>query len=285
MMFDVLCLTLGLGVGFGTGWLSYRGRQNILRRLTEEERMALEKSHNSLQIELARIAERNRILEDQRQSLHSELAQERQFNISLHAELSRERASRNHLEQKLEHQKSDLSQFQQKLGHEFRNVVQQVLEEKSQTLSDLNKSNLNLLLQPISEKLQDFKQKIEEQHYRETRELIVLHNKLANLESGKWRQSNGAPIPADAVHSTQTAPSVTPHDNGEGLNRANEDSAPTTPEILPPDKNRAQISEDAHSGKPLESDAFQGFSPKQEVEIDNFLKRTLGRAQRRKPGD
>ncbi len=163
-MMDLLCLIVGLIVGFGTGWFSYRGRLIAKRELAEEEHMALEKHSNALQIEQATISERNRMVEEQCQMLQSELAQERQFNISLHAELSRERTSRNHVEQKLEHQKNDLLEIQEKLTHELKGLVEQVLEEKSQSLTDLNRSSLNVLLQPISEKLQDFKQKLEEQH-------------------------------------------------------------------------------------------------------------------------
>jgi hypothetical protein len=284
---DVLCLLLGLGVGFGTGWFAYRGRQTALQRLSEEEKRALEANQNALQIELAKLAERNRILDDQRQTLQGDLAQERQFNISLHAELSRERASRSHLEQKLEHQKTDLSQFQNRLSQEFKNLVQQVLEEKSQTLTDVNKANLNLLLQPISEKLQDFKQKIEEQHYRETRELIVLHNKLANLEAGRWRQSNGAPVTAPAsniVFPLATAPVIA--DQSEASPPENAKNAVAAPTAMPePEESRSVSSPNGPPELLRDDETFQGFSPKQQVEIDNFLKRTLGRLQKKKPGE
>lgn len=286
MGFDVLCLVLGLGVGFGTGWLAHMGKQAMLRRIKEEEQHGLEMNHNALQIEFAKFAERNRILDDQRQTLQSELAQERQFNISLHAELSRERASRSHLEQKLEHQKTDLSQFQNRLSQEFKTVVQQVLEEKSQTLSDLNKSNLNLLLQPISDKLQDFKQKIEEQHYRETRELIVLHNKLANLESGRWRQSNGAPtaVPASSVVLPAPSPPAATEPPSAMPQTGQAEDTPAA-EVLDSEEGRNVLSPGTTQDNAAEDDAFQGFSPKQQVEIDNFLKRTLGRAQRKKTGE
>jgi len=286
---DILCLLLGLGVGFGTGWLAHRGRQSALQRLAEDEKRALEADQNALQIELARVAERNRILDDQRQTLQGDLAQERQFNISLHAELSRERAGRSHLEQKLEHQKTDLSQFQNKLSQEFKNVVQQVLEEESQTLSDLNKTNLNLLLQPISEKLQDFKQKIEEQHYRETRELIVLHNKLANLESGRWRQSNGAPVtasPPNIVLPPSNPPIIADQPGvGAAPPEDEEEAAPPPADMPEPEVSRNATSSDTPSENSRGDDTFQGFSPKQQVEIDNFLKRTLGRLQKKKPGE
>ena len=283
MTFEVLCLFLGLGVGIGTGWLARRTREARLRGSAEDERRAFEMNHNAVQIEFAKIAERNRILDDQRQTLQGELAQERQFNISLHAELSRERASRSHLEQKLEHQKTDLSQFQHRLGQEFKSVVQQVFEEKSQTLNDLNKSNLNQLLQPISEKLQDFKQKIEEQHYRETREMIVLHNKLANLESGRWRQGNGSALAGSPQPTAFTPVSAAGSSNPEACLPHEEIEAPTPSKSTPETEDGASVAAPSFASAHVHADdVSHPFSSKQEVEIDNFLKRTLGRAQRRK---
>jgi hypothetical protein len=286
-LWDLLCLALGLVVGFGTGWFSYRGRQIAKRQLAEEGHLVLEKRQNALQIEQAKISERNRMLEENCQLLQSELAQERQFNISLHAELSRERAGRNHMEQKVEQQKNDHVQLQERLSQEFKNLVEQVLEEKSRSLTDLNTSNLNVLLQPISEKLQDFKQKLEEQHYRETRELIVLHNKLANLESGRWPHQNGASVPAPSPAPSPVA--GPPPAQEEAHSSDHDELLQYIPPSLDPDpatEEESQESLDAQVVKSeslLESDGFHTFSPKQQVEIDNFFKRTLGRAQRKKP--
>lgn len=279
-MMDLLCLALGLVVGFGTGWFSYRGRQITSRELAEEERADLEKQSTALQIEHAKLSERSRMVEEQYQILQNELAQERQFNISLHAELSRERTNRNHIEQKFEHQKNDLAHLQDRLTHELKGLIEQVLEEKSQSLTDLNKSSLSVLLQPISEKLQDFKQKLEEQHYRETRELIVLHNKLANLESGRWSHQNGSPPASTAVDPpppSDAAEVEAEDDVIQYIPPALESAAPT--------ETKTADAAPAGSETLLENDGFHTFSPKQQVEIDNFLKRTIGRAQRKKLSD
>jgi hypothetical protein len=268
----MLFLGLGLIIGFGTGWFCYRGRLIARCEQAEEQRHALEKNGTALQIENARAGERIRLVEEALQTAQMELAQERQFNISLHAELSRERANRSHVDQKLEHQKNDLLQLQQRLSHEIRALVQQVLEEKSQTLSDNNQSNLHTLLQPITDKIQEFKQKIEEQHYRETRELIVLHNKLDHLESHHRGHTNGSTVPAAPTSAVVPAP-----DDDEVL------------QYIPPALDSAESAGDlpddpaAVTGEDIDSDEIRPFSPKQEVEIDNFLKRTLGRAQRKKP--
>lgn len=280
MNLDLLFLGLGLVIGFGTGWFCYRGRQVTRRELAEEQCAALEKDLTALQIQNAKASERIRLLEENLQNTHGELAQERQFNISLHSELSRERAGRNHLDQKLEQQKHDLLQLQQRLSHEIRLLMQQVIEEKSQTLSDLNRTSLNSLIQPITEKLQEFKQKIEEQHYRETRELIVLHNKLDHLESNRWPHSNGS------------GPHVAPQNTPAPSSNASDETGNESDEVLqyiPPALESAETSNGVVDEAPPtvvehpEVDEIRPFTPKQQDEIENFLKRTLGRAQRKKP--
>ena len=280
-MMDVLCLILGLVVGFGTGWFSYRGRQIAGRELAEAERAALEKKLNAAQIEQAKVSERNRMVEEHYQALQSELAQERQFNISLHAELSRERTSRNHLEQKIDHQKNDFLQLQDRMTQELKGLVEEALEEKTQSITDLNKSSLNVLLQPISEKLQDFKQKLEEQNYRETRELIVLHNKLANLESGRWPHQNGAPVPSPIAEGSAPAEAPPALEPDEPLIQY----IPPSLESIPPADVETPFVQVARPEELIESDGFHTFSPKQQVEIDNFLKRTIGRAKGKKTAE
>lgn len=288
MMADLLFLGLGSVIGFGTGWLCYRGRLTARCELLEDQIAAAEKLTASVQIENAKASERLRLLEESLQHAHAELAQERQFNISLHAELSRERTSRNHLDQKLEHQKSELLQLQQRLSHEIRLLVQQVLEEKSQSLSDLNTHSLNTIIQPISQKLQEFKQKVEEQHYRETRELIVLHNKIDHLEASRRPHSNGATAHLTA-HVNGSNPETASDDNGsQYIPPALEPAAAIT--ATPATNGPAQ---ETHNGEPDPApeqppadqihtiEEIRPFLPKQQVEIDNFMKRTIGRAQRK----
>lgn len=291
MMADLLFLGLGLVIGFGTGWLCYRGRLIARCELAEEQVATAEKQLTAVQIENAKASERIRLIDQSLQQVQTDLGQERQFNISLHAELSRERTSRNHLDQKLEHQKQELLQLQQRLSHEIRLLVQQVLEEKSQTLSDLNTHSLNTIIQPISEKLQEFKQKVEEQHYRETRELIVLHNKIDHLEATRRTHPNGTgshlsvhghingsePEPgADESGSQYIPPALEPTPPVNGANHVNGVADQT-------ESSAIQETPNADHNHVIEE--VRPFLPKQQVEIDNFLKRTLGRAQRKKNSD
>lgn len=280
MNFDFLCLAVGLAVGFTAGWLSYRGRQSVRRQIAEEARTALEQDFNSLRIELAKSSERNHLLEETIEALQGELGQERQFNISLHAELSRERTSHNHLEQKLEHQKSDLLKLQQRLSEEFKDLVQQVLEEKSTTLSDINAASLTSLLEPITKNILNFKRTLEDQQSRETQELLLLHNKLSNLESKSCSHSNGAkPTPPPTVEEPLQDPRNSLEEDPES------GFVELTPELLKSDffeEEWASFNPETPAPNLAEHNDVHSFSTKQQVEIDNFFKRTIGRAQKKR---
>jgi hypothetical protein len=283
MSVDLLCLILGLAIGFATGWFALLLRNRIHRTVPEEQFLGVKgKFHglqiefDALQIELAKANERAALRENTLETAKRDLAQERQFNLSMHAELSRERTSRSFLEQNLEQQKAGLIQLQQRLSQDIVNLTREVLEEKSKSLDQMSQTHLHHLLQPISVKLQEFKEKIEEQHDRETRELIILHNKLANLAESRRLNSEGHPSPTSPLLN-----GILPRVTAPVSELKEGPAAP--PESADPEESERSVVNGAHPEKLIDHQGFENFFRKQQVELDNFLKRTLGRARRKKP--
>ena len=274
---DVIFLGLGLAIGFAAGWISCRSRQQLSREAAKAECLALRRELEAIRIDYAKLSERLALAEERHCGEAEEFTQERQFNISLHAELSRERTTRIHLETKIEQQKNELLQLQERLSRDFSNLVRQTLDEKSSTLTDENKAKLAPLIQPILDEMRAFQQTSEQHHNRETHELLVLHNKLANLEAKRWPETNGSGAirKADAHDDSNGTPTLGPNDLIEFVN-------------VPLESAFAQMPENGESGPVIidptkKQESFHPFTPKQEVEIDNFLKRTIHRAGRKKP--
>lgn len=275
---DFIFLGLGLAIGFGAGWISCRSRGRVNREAATEEANALRRELEAIRIDYAKLSERLTLAEERYGKDSEEFTQERQFNISLHAELSRERTTRVHLEGKIEQQKSEMLQLQERLSRDFSNLVRQTLDEQTSTLTDENKARLAPLIQPIVDQLREFQQTTEQQHNRETHELLVLHNKLANLEAKRWPEANGSVRKADEHEETNGTPTLGPNDLIEFVNvplesafaqmPENGDESPLVSDLGDPEKRQ---------------DSFHPFTPKQEVEINNFLKRTIHRATRKKP--
>lgn len=62
---------------------------------------------------------------------------------------------------RLKEQKEDVEKLQEKFAVEFKNLANDILEEKSKKFTDQNKSNIGDLLNPLKEKIEKFEEKVE----------------------------------------------------------------------------------------------------------------------------
>ena len=85
------------------------------------------------------------------------------------------------LTEKLNAQKEDLSRLQDQFRLEFKNLANEIFEEKSKRFTEQNKSNLNELLKPLGEKIKDFEKKVEETYDKETQQRVSLKEQVKQL--------------------------------------------------------------------------------------------------------
>jgi DNA recombination protein RmuC len=85
------------------------------------------------------------------------------------------------LHQKLMEGKQELEQVQQRLTTEFENIANKLLEEKSQKFTAQNQDNLNIVLQPLKEKIKEFEEKVERTYLEETKDRISLKTEITKL--------------------------------------------------------------------------------------------------------
>lgn len=79
-----------------------------------------------------------------------------------------------------------LNETRQRLQLEFKNLANELLEDKSKKFTEQNKTNIEGLLNPLSEKIKQFEKKVDEAYEKETKErysLIQEINKLRDLNS------------------------------------------------------------------------------------------------------
>jgi DNA recombination protein RmuC len=70
------------------------------------------------------------------------------------------------------------------LSDQFKNLANEILEEKSKRFAEQNQQNLDTLLKPLQEKLTDFRKQVDDTYQSEARERFALKQeveKLANL--------------------------------------------------------------------------------------------------------
>lgn len=138
-----------------------------------------------LQNDLARI---NALNESQNQQLtrHSEINEKQNIEIKdLHTEklqltaLKSELTAQNQkLQELLDSQKAEISKIQETAKLEFKNLANEILEEKSKKFTESNRENLDVLLKPLGENLENFKKRVNEVYDNEARERFSLNNSI-----------------------------------------------------------------------------------------------------------
>ena len=101
------------------------------------------------------------ILDSELQKTETELIAEREKNTNSQSEISRLDTINLNLQEKLNDQKKELEELQAKFTDAFKNLANEILEEKTKKFTEQNRANLNELLNPLKEKIKDFEQKVE----------------------------------------------------------------------------------------------------------------------------
>ncbi len=130
-----------------------------------------------LQIEKERVAN----LQNETTSLKSELEKERSKVLALNNSLSTTEADYRNLQEKLTEQKGELSKLQEKFSIEFKNLANEIFEEKSKKFTDQNKTNISELLNPLKEKITDFEKKVEINSKESLEQSTALREQLKGL--------------------------------------------------------------------------------------------------------
>ena len=84
-------------------------------------------------------------------------------------------------QEKLQEQKAELENTRQHFQREFENIAEKLLKEKSKEFTDVNRLNLNTLLNPLKENLKAFEDKVEKVYNTEAAERNVLKGVITQL--------------------------------------------------------------------------------------------------------
>jgi DNA recombination protein RmuC len=176
-------LIFGILIGVLIGWLFFRGKTvtvGIDPRTTE-----LEKQNAALSAQLAAIADERKRNEENHKNftgkIESELELERGKVGVLTDHLARKEAELNAVEKRLQEQKSELENIQKQFTEKFENLANRIFEEKSKKFTEQNKTQLDDLLKPLSEKIKDFEKKVTDVYNDENKERATLKGEIIKL--------------------------------------------------------------------------------------------------------
>lgn len=123
------------------------------------------------------IAEKNKAAETLKEELQS-LKQE--YN-NLSQRLATQTANNEALQEKLITQKEEISAMNKKFNLEFENIANRILEAKTEKFTELNKTNLNSILEPLGKNITEFKTKVEEVYQKESQQRFSLGERVKEL--------------------------------------------------------------------------------------------------------
>jgi DNA recombination protein RmuC len=78
------------------------------------------------------------------------------------------------------------------MSHQFKSLANDILEEKTKKFTDQNQVNLGQLLDPLRERMTEFKAKVEEIHLKDTEQQAMLKMELAQLKDANLQMTKEA---------------------------------------------------------------------------------------------
>lgn len=165
LLIGSLCLFIGLAVGMYVQGLKTRNTEMV----REEREQALNASIKSLT---------DQALFDHEEKKRLQLEKERMGNQLIRYEVDMENLQRNN-----EEQKAEVEKLQEKFTKEFENLANKILEEKSEKFTKSNKENIENILSPLSRKIKEFEEKVENSQKENIGIHAALKEQLLNLQN------------------------------------------------------------------------------------------------------
>lgn len=112
---------------------------------------------------------------------HQNLATKDREIINLNREVAARMADWKNMQEKLDQQKLEMEQIRTTFSLEFKNLANEILEEKTRKFTEQNKTGLEELLKPFGEKIRDFEKKVNDAYTNEAKERFSLKEEVKRL--------------------------------------------------------------------------------------------------------
>lgn len=174
---EALFLVLGIAKGFLIAWLIFR-RKLKLAKQSEISMQELIQAKS----DLTKYETENNFLIKQLEETKTSFSNKDSENKELIAKLSIAETNLSNLNEKLETNKAELEGLHKKFTLEFENLANKVLEEKSQKFSELNKKQIDAIINPFNENLKEFKQTVKDTYEKGMKERTELGAELKHIQ-------------------------------------------------------------------------------------------------------
>jgi len=195
---DFLFLVVGIFIGFAIAYLFFKSKNNrafdssaFETKIAEldKQKAVLEAKLESANKDYERLdyeskTTREQLIHDaskEKEKLNSEIHTLRNDLNNANIRIERSIEAFKAQEEKYTLLKSELETVHKKYTTEFENIANKILEDKSNKFTEQNKNNLDIILNPLKEKIKDFEEKVDKAYKAESAERITLKTEIKNL--------------------------------------------------------------------------------------------------------
>lgn len=182
---EIVYLIIGVVVGVIIGYLIAKVTNKSTSGVSNDELEEIKSAKT-------RAEEKVTLYQTEIDELKNNLEKERNKLLELSSEFSKISTQNNNLEEKLSNQKTEIQELQERFKNEFKNLANEILEDKSKRFTEQNQENLKNILDPLREKITDFRKRVDEIHATDTKSYSELTTHLKNLQDLNKRMSEEA---------------------------------------------------------------------------------------------
>lgn len=187
---EIVYLLIGLLTGGAAAFFYYKSKLNQNMGLPQEQVDILNQKLQNLLLDKTRLDTSLKLSEANNAKLTEEVNQQNKNFLLLNSEYSSLKSDYANLQQRLDEHKAEVENLQQKFTAEFKNIANDLLEDKSRRFTEQNKTNIDEILKPLSEKIKDFEKKVDTVYTNDNKDraglieqIRALH--LLNLQMSK----------------------------------------------------------------------------------------------------
>lgn len=184
---EIIFLIAGILIGIVITWLFYKSKKQDNSQID-----LLQSSVNNLEKEIVKYEAGKSYYEEQIADLKAESLSIVNENKELLSSLNVAETNLQNFKEKLDTQKQETEELQKKLVLEFENLANRVLDDKSKTFSELNKKQIDAILNPFNENLKEFKATVKETYEKGLKERSELGAELKNIQELNLKLSEEA---------------------------------------------------------------------------------------------
>ncbi len=173
---EVLFLIIGLGLGYGIAYLFLKSKKSTI-----PDSLALDMEIIGLKKDLEFANTEKQRLSEEKEKLSLDYTQANADLIAANLRIKGSIEKFNAQEEKYTALKGEVEKVHEKYSTEFKNIANEILDEKSKKFTETNKTNIEAILKPLGDNLDTFKKKVEDVYNIEAKERFSLGEKVKEL--------------------------------------------------------------------------------------------------------